>query len=76
MWISCIFTFIGLKPNSEIVSKFGIVNKYGFIETNEHMETSVEGLFAVGDVRVKNIRQVVTATNDGAIASLKIKEVL
>ena len=71
-----IFTFIGLKPNSEIVSKFGIVNKYGFIETNEHMETSVEGLFAVGDVRVKNIRQVVTATNDGAIASLKIKEVL
>ena len=71
-----IFTFIGLKPNSEIVEKFGVVNNYGFVQTNEHMETIVEGLYAVGDVREKQIRQVVTATNDGAIASLKIKEKL
>ena len=71
-----IFLFIGLKPNSDIVKKFGVVNQYGFVETDENMQTKVEGLFAVGDVRVKSIRQVVTATNDGAIAALKVKELL
>ena len=41
----------------------------GFIFTDENMETNVEGIFAVGDVRVKPLRQVITAVSDGAIAA-------
>ena len=40
----------------------------GYIDVDEHMETSIQGLFAIGDVRTKTLRQVVTAANDGAIA--------
>ena len=46
----------------------GITNEQGYIDVDEHMETSIPGLFAIGDVRTKTLRQVVTAANDGAIA--------
>lgn len=63
-----VFEYIGWNPNTYMLKGLGITNPWGYIETNDKMETSIPGLFASGDVRVKQIRQVVTATADGAIA--------
>lgn len=64
-----IFIFIGLQPVTDFVKDLGIVNQYGYIETNERMETKVPGVYAAGDCIVKNLRQVITACADGAIAA-------
>lgn len=64
-----IFVFIGYLPNTDIVKdQLKLVG--GYIQTNENMETEIPGVYAAGDVRVKSLRQVVTATADGAIASV------
>lgn len=63
-----IFPFIGLDPMTQCAKSLGIVNKEGYIDADENMETAVKGIFVAGDVRNKHLRQVVTATNDGAIA--------
>ncbi len=63
-----VFEYVGLMPVTDMVHDLGITNKYGYIEANEKMETKVPGIYAAGDVIVKQIRQVVTATADGAIA--------
>lgn len=64
-----VFPFVGMQPLAEPFQALGITNEWGFIETNEKMETKVPGIFAAGDVREKQIRQVVTATGDGAVAA-------
>ncbi len=64
-----IFVFIGLSPNTEFLKDKIPLNKWGYIETDESMETSEEAIYAVGDVRSKETRQIVTATADGAIAA-------
>lgn len=63
-----VFEYIGWTPNTYMVKDLGITNPWGYVEANERMETAIPGLFTAGDVRVKQIRQVVTATSDGAIA--------
>lgn len=63
-----IFPFIGLDPMSDFVKDLGIVNSKGYIEVDKNQETKVKGIFAGGDVTDKNLRQVITAANDGAIA--------
>jgi len=63
-----VFVYIGFYPNSSLVEHLDITDKEGWVLTNEQMETTVSGLFAVGDVRKKDLRQIVTATGDGAIA--------
>lgn len=63
-----VFEYIGFIPSTNMVKDLGITNEQGFIIVNEKMETSVPGVFAAGDVIVKQIRQIVTATADGAIA--------
>ncbi|MCL2236542.1 MAG: thioredoxin-disulfide reductase [Defluviitaleaceae bacterium] len=64
-----IFVFVGLIPNSDIFQgKLDMEN--GYIITNENMETNIKGVFAIGDIRVKMLRQVVTAAADGAIAAI------
>ncbi|MCX8127499.1 MAG: thioredoxin-disulfide reductase [Synergistetes bacterium] len=68
--ISGIFVYIGLKPNTSLVEGLLKLDEYGFIITNEEMETSVEGIFAAGDVRSKGLRQIATAVGDGAIAAV------
>lgn len=68
--ISGIFIYIGLKPNTSFVEGLLKLDKDGFIITNEEMETSVEGIFAAGDVRSKGLRQIATAVGDGAIAAI------
>ncbi len=68
--IACdgVFEYVGLIPVTDMVKELGITNKYGYIEVNEKMETKVPGIYGAGDVNVKQIRQVVTATADGAVA--------
>lgn len=67
-----VFEYIGYLPNSEIVKKFNITDENGYIIVDENFETSIPGIFAAGDIVRKNVRQIVTAVNDGAIAALSI----
>lgn len=64
-----VFIYIGMVPLSEPFKSLGIVDEEGYIPTNENMETKIPGVFAAGDIRVKDLRQVVTATGDGSIAA-------
>ena len=64
-----VFIYIGMLPLSKPFENLGITNAEGYIETNERMETKVEGIFAAGDIREKTLRQIVTATGDGSIAA-------
>lgn len=64
-----VFIYIGLIPLSTPFVSLGVTNENGYIETNEKMETKVPGVFAAGDIREKELRQIVTATGDGSIAA-------
>jgi thioredoxin reductase (NADPH) len=63
-----IFIAIGIVPNSEIFKGKIQLDSQGYIITDENMETNVKGVYAVGDVRSKRLRQVITAVAEGAIA--------
>ena len=65
-----VFIFVGMSPNNSIIPSSIEVNEWGYIPTNENMETNVSGVYAVGDIREKNIRQAITAASDGAIAAI------
>lgn len=67
--IDGIFIYIGMVPLSEPFKKLNITNDDGYIPTNEQMETNIPGIFAAGDIREKELRQIVTATGDGSIAA-------
>ncbi len=71
-----IFPFIGLDPMTDFVKDLGIVDEFGYIYVDNNMESNVKGIFAGGDVIAKSLRQVVTATNDGAIAGQYIASLL
>ncbi|WP_286974736.1 thioredoxin-disulfide reductase [Acetomicrobium sp. UBA5826] len=68
--VAGVFVFVGMNPNSDFVKGLVETKGGGWIVTNEMLETSVEGVFAAGDVRDKFLRQVVTAAGDGAIAAM------
>ncbi|APC49108.1 thioredoxin-disulfide reductase [Virgibacillus halodenitrificans] len=63
------FIYIGMVPLSEPFKSLNITNDEGYIPTDEHMSTSIPGIFAAGDIREKTLRQIVTATGDGSIAA-------
>ena len=63
-----VFIYVGLDPVSDFVQELQFLDQAGWIVTDDHMKTSVAGVFAVGDVRQKDLRQVTTAVGDGAIA--------
>lgn len=71
-----IFPFVGLDPVTDFVKDLNITDENGYIETDETMATKVPGIYGAGDVRKKVLRQVVTATNDGAIAGQVISQYL
>ena len=64
-----IFIYVGLDPVSEFATNLGITDEAGWILTDHQMKTSVAGIYADGDVRQKDLRQITTAVGDGAIAS-------
>jgi len=71
-----VFEYIGWKPNSKLVKDLVKLDKKGFIITNSQMETSLPGIFAVGDVRNTPLRQVITAVADGAVAAMYVDRFL
>ena len=71
-----VFEYIGWKPNSELVKDLVELDEKNFIITNFKMETSLPGIFAVGDVRNTPLRQVITAVADGAIAAIYVDRFL
>lgn len=64
-----VFVLIGLTPNSDIIKGTVKLCEKGYVLTDSEMQTSAGGIFACGDVRMKTLRQVVTAVGDGAIAA-------
>jgi thioredoxin reductase (NADPH) len=68
-----IFIFAGMVPNTGLVKNTPLqLSEYGYVVTNENMETNLNGVYAAGDVRVKKYRQITTAISDGTIAALNI----
>jgi len=70
-----VFVFIGYKPRTAIFDD-SLVLENGYIPTDDKMRTNIPGVFAAGDVRVKSLRQVVTAAADGAIAAVEAEHYL
>lgn len=68
--IDGIFPYIGFEPNADLFAGQVKQDKNGFIMVDEAMQTSVKGVYAIGDVRVTPLRQVITAAADGAIAAV------
>ncbi|NMB39206.1 MAG: thioredoxin-disulfide reductase [Firmicutes bacterium] len=65
-----IFIYVGFLPNTNYLKGIDILNEAGYIETDENMATRKPGVFAVGDVRNTNLRQIITAAGDGALAAV------
>ena len=63
-----IFIYVGVDPVSKMIEGLGITDEAGWVITDDHMKTAIPGIFAIGDVRKKELRQITTAVGDGAIA--------
>lgn len=68
-----VFVFAGYVPATDLVRGVVELDDYGYVVTHGYLETSVPGVYAAGDRRAKNLRQVVTATADGAIAAVELE---
>lgn len=72
-----VFVFVGLKPNTEFLKSSNIaLDEIGLIKSNDHLETSMPGVFVAGDVRSGATMQIATATGEGASAALYMREYL
>lgn len=69
-----VFVFAGYAPATELVKNILPLNEQGYVVTDPAMKTGVDGLYAAGDVCVKNLRQVVTAVADGALAATELEK--
>ena len=68
-----IFVFAGYEPATDLVKGIADLNPQGYVLTDASQQTSVKGLYAAGDVCVKALRQIVTATADGALAATELE---
>jgi thioredoxin reductase (NADPH) len=68
------FIFAGQSAHTEMFSPIVDTNDHGYIYADEEMRTNIPGVFTAGDVRVKKLRQIVTATADGAIAAINAEK--
>ncbi len=71
-----IFIFVGMVPRTELLKDVVPLDKWGCVETDDSMATSVPGLYAAGDIRAKKFRQITTAVADGTIAALAVQKFL
>jgi thioredoxin reductase (NADPH) len=67
-----VFIFIGMKPNVELFRDSLQLDQWGYIKSDENMQTSLGDVYAVGDVISKKYRQITTAVADGTIAAMAI----
>ena len=68
-----VFVFAGYVPQTGLVKGVVDLDDHGYVITHGYLETSVPGVYAAGDLRVKNLRQVITATSDGAVAAVELE---
>lgn len=68
--LDAIFGFIGTEPKTDLFKEYLELDSSGYIITNENMNTNIAGVFAAGDVRRKQFRQIATAVGDGTVAAL------
>ena len=69
-----VFVFAGYTPETELVKDIAEMNEQGYVITDRFQKTSVDGLYAAGDICIKPLRQVVTATRDGALAATELEK--
>lgn len=72
--LKAVFGYIGTMPKTDLFKEDIHLTQAGYIPANESMETNVEGVYVVGDVREKEFRQITTAVADGTIAALKAEQ--
>lgn len=66
--VAGVFIYVGVLPQTEPFKDLGILDDHGWIVTDDHMETKVPGIFALGDVRQKDLRQIANAVGEGSVA--------
>lgn len=71
-----VFVYVGANPNTGLLNGFVAFNDAGYVQTDDTMATSTPGLFVAGDCRASNLKQVVTAVSDGAIAAVSASKYL
>lgn len=71
-----VFVAVGILPNSELLKDQVKTDKAGYLEAGENGATSIPGVFAAGDVRTKQLRQIITAASDGANCVTSVQEYL
>lgn len=76
LMVKGVFVFVGLVPNTSFLKGYLDMDEQGYIKADVSMKTSMSGVFACGDCIVKELRQVVTATGDGAVASYSAQKYL
>lgn len=69
-----VFVFAGYAPETDLVKGIAQLNEQGYIVTDKSQKTSIDGLYAAGDICIKPLRQVVTATSDGALAATELEK--
>lgn len=69
-----IFVFVGYSPATSIVKDKIVLNEQGYVVTDQNQRTNIEGVYAAGDVCIKNLRQVVTAVSDGAVSATALEK--
>ncbi len=69
-----VFVFAGYEPETSLIRDIVRLNEYGYVITDSNRRTNIEGLYAAGDICEKNLRQVVTAVSDGAIAATELEK--
>ncbi|MGN1004389.1 MAG: thioredoxin family protein, partial [Oscillospiraceae bacterium] len=69
-----VFVFAGYEPATTLVKGLAELNEQGYVRTDREQKTSVDGLYAAGDLCIKPLRQVVTATGDGALAATELEK--
>lgn len=74
--VSGVFIYIGALPNSKFLEGIVELDDAGYIKTDEKMQTSTPGIYAVGDVRSKDIRQIIVACGEAAVAAISVRDYL
>ena len=71
-----VFIFVGVEPNTDFLEGVVELDRAGFVKTNPAMLTSVPGVFAAGDLREGNVRQIAVACGEGTVAALSVRNLL
>ena len=72
--IEGVFVYIGLIPSTKFLLDLGITDENGYVIINNHFETKIKGLYAIGDCIKKDLRQIVNSTSDGAMVIHYLKD--